>query len=273
MNTTILQSNTVTMFEKSQQFWTTSMDIAENFNRRHDNVIQAINKIEKFLNKDALFFKEMFYTDTYGREQRMYEISRDGFSLLVMGFTGKKALCWKLKYIEAFNLLERQLHRRASPEWQQVRQQGKVLRLQATDAIQELVAHAKNQGSKNAEKYYMLITRMEYKALFYIASVSPKPESIRDMLNELQLSNLATAEGIISKVIRNSIQDALYYKDIYKLCKVKIEDFVGLVGITTIPAAESMLGHNSKHMLEFDGQEAATSHPKPESYKNQPDGA
>jgi Rha family phage regulatory protein len=240
----------VLVFEKSQQFWTTSTDIANNFDKEHKHVLDKIEKLSESLQKDAPYFRPMFYTDTYGREQRMYEISRDGFSLLVMGFTGKKALCWKLKYIEAFNLLERQLHKRASPEWQQVRQQGKVMHLQATDAIQELVAYAKNQGSKNAEKYYITITRMEYKALFYIASVSPKPENIRDMLNELQLSNLATAEGIISKVIRTSIQNGLHYKDVYRLCKEKIEEFVELIGITTIPAAESMLGHNSMHMIE-----------------------
>lgn len=42
----------------------------------------------------------------------MYIMNRDGFSLLAMGFTGKKALEWKLKYINAFNEMERQLRER-----------------------------------------------------------------------------------------------------------------------------------------------------------------
>lgn len=54
-----------------------------------------------------LNFEQMFFPveipDSYGRPQRAYLMNRDGFSLLVMGFTGKSALEWKLKYIEAFN--------------------------------------------------------------------------------------------------------------------------------------------------------------------------
>lgn len=265
-------NNPVAVFERGQQFWTTSIDIADKFGKRHDHVLASIEKLMHSLQKDVPYFREMYKPDSYGREQRMYEITRDGFSLLVMGFTGKKALLWKVKYIEAFNHLERQLYKRASPHWQQLRERGKAVRLEATDAIQELVEYAKSQGSTNAEKYYMLITNMEYKALFYIASVSPKPANIRDMLNELQLSNLATAEGIISRVIRKYIAAMLHYKEIYKLCKEEIEKFVGLIGVTTIPAQESMLGHNSRHMVEGEGQEAATSCPEPESSKNQPSG-
>ena len=55
------------------------------------------------------FFIESTYADSYGRQQKCYDVTRDGFSLLVMGFTGKKALEWKLKYIEAFNAMEQRL--------------------------------------------------------------------------------------------------------------------------------------------------------------------
>lgn len=51
-------------------------------------------------------FVESQYLDSQGKEQLEYLMTRDGFSLLVMGFTGKEALQWKLKYIEAFNKME-----------------------------------------------------------------------------------------------------------------------------------------------------------------------
>lgn len=86
-----------------------SRQIAESFEKRHDHVMRDIDSIKK----DAPNFGEMFFEtqapDSYGRPQRTYLMNRDGFTLLAMGFTGKAALEWKLKYIAAFNAMEKQL--------------------------------------------------------------------------------------------------------------------------------------------------------------------
>lgn len=86
-----------------------SRQIADNFEKRHDHVMRDIDAIKK----DVPNFGEMFFEtetpDSYGRPQRTYLMNRDGFSLLVMGFTGKAALEWKLKYIQAFNEMEKKL--------------------------------------------------------------------------------------------------------------------------------------------------------------------
>lgn len=91
---------------KDQQAVTTSLQVAESFERSHDNVLKAIYRLEK----DVVNFNEMFSEgnepDLYGRDRRIYYMNRDGFTLLAMGFTGKKALDFKLKYIEAFNNME-----------------------------------------------------------------------------------------------------------------------------------------------------------------------
>lgn len=85
---------------------TSSIEAAEIFGKRHDHVMRDINSLKK----DVPNFGEMFFeaetTDSYGRKQRIYYMNRDGFSLLVMGYTGKKAMQFKLKYIEAFNKME-----------------------------------------------------------------------------------------------------------------------------------------------------------------------
>lgn len=60
-------------------------------------------------------FIESCEPDSYGRDQKVYLMTRDGFSLLVMGFTGKSALEWKLKYIDAFNKMEEQIKGSAIP--------------------------------------------------------------------------------------------------------------------------------------------------------------
>lgn len=86
-----------------------SRQIAEDFEKRHDHVMRDIDAIKK----DVPNFGEMFFEttapDSYGREQRVYLMNRDGFTLLAMGFTGKAALEWKLKYIAAFNEMEKKL--------------------------------------------------------------------------------------------------------------------------------------------------------------------
>lgn len=92
-----------------RQAVTSSLQVAETFEKRHDNILRNINSIKK----DVLNFEEMFVEstepDSYGRDRRMYYMNRDGFTLLAMGFTGKKAMQFKLKYIKAFNSMEKQL--------------------------------------------------------------------------------------------------------------------------------------------------------------------
>lgn len=85
---------------------TDSKKVAETFGKEHFHVLRDIDNIKK----DVSNFGEMFYettrTDSYGRQQRIYEMTRDGFSILAMGFNGSEAMQWKLKYLEAFNKME-----------------------------------------------------------------------------------------------------------------------------------------------------------------------
>lgn len=99
----------VAVIIKNDQIVVSSRQIAENFEKRHDHVIRDIESMKK----DVPNFGEVFYEstapDSYGRDQKIYLMNRDGFSLLAMGFTGQKALQWKLKYIQAFNEMEQKL--------------------------------------------------------------------------------------------------------------------------------------------------------------------
>ncbi len=91
---------------KDRQAVTSSLNVADNFEKRHDNTLRDIDQLKK----DVLNFEEMFFEanepDSYGRDRRVVYMNRDGFTILAMGFTGKKALQFKLKYIEAFNQME-----------------------------------------------------------------------------------------------------------------------------------------------------------------------
>lgn len=93
---------------------TLSTQVAEFFGKRHDNVMQAITGLRSQLDGNHLLnFQEVTteYQNGKGGTQTApaYRLTRDGFTLLAMGFTGKKALAFKLAYIEAFNRMEREL--------------------------------------------------------------------------------------------------------------------------------------------------------------------
>lgn len=151
-----------------------SRQIADNFEKRHDHVMRDIDTIKK----DVPNFGEMFFEtetpDTYGRPQRTYLMNRDGFSLLVMGFTGKAALEWKLKYIAAFSAMEKKL-KESSPDYselsptlryliemeQRQHQQEQALAQtnQRVDEIRELVALNPNGWRKTTTRMIVKIAQ------------------------------------------------------------------------------------------------------------------
>ena len=93
-----------------QQVVTSSRNVAEHFEKRHADVLETIEKLKtenSVLTK--MFFETTYKVDGNNKSYKEYLMNRDGFSLLVMGFTGAKALAWKLKYIEAFNAMEAKL--------------------------------------------------------------------------------------------------------------------------------------------------------------------
>lgn len=90
---------------------TTSLEVSRHFNKRHDHVVRSIRDLLDNCPKEftAPNFGVSEYTDETGRTLPLFILYRDGFMLLVMGYTGKKALAVKLAYIEAFNRLEAEL--------------------------------------------------------------------------------------------------------------------------------------------------------------------
>ncbi|EMK3736202.1 Rha family transcriptional regulator, partial [Escherichia coli] len=88
---------------------TSSLAVAEYFCKQHKNVIQKIQTLECSVEFTELNFQPSDYTDCTGRKLPCYQITRDGFAFLAMGFTGKRAAQFKEAYINAFNQMEKQL--------------------------------------------------------------------------------------------------------------------------------------------------------------------
>lgn len=89
-----------------KQAVTTSLQVAETFGKRHDNVMQAIGGLLKNKETRKMFAEGTYTNEQNGQQYPMYYMNRDGFTLLAMGFTGSKAMQFKLQYIDAFNAME-----------------------------------------------------------------------------------------------------------------------------------------------------------------------
>ena len=108
-NIEIFENDEALVKVENNQIVTDSRSVAEHFGKRHDNVMVAIGGILKNKETQQMFCKTTYVNEQNNQTYPMYLMNRDGFSLLVMGFTGKAALEWKIKYIEAFNEMEKQL--------------------------------------------------------------------------------------------------------------------------------------------------------------------
>ena len=206
------------VFIKNDEPVCSSVDVAEKFGKRHGDVLRAVDNLIKSLRKIAsrAMFRLSQRKTTDGQTHRMYYMNRDGFSLLVMGFTGKETLEWKLKYINAFNTMENFIREKSTQEWVETRKNGKLTRKAETDIIKQLIEYAKEQGSEHSNMLYVTYSKLANK----MAGISD-----RDLATTWQLNQLSLIEPIILNQIRAGMKINLHYKEIYKDCKRQIELF------------------------------------------------
>lgn len=172
------------VYLKNDEAVCSSLQVAEKFGKRHDRVLRAIDNLLESLPKNGETSKMFILSNRKaddGQFHRMYLMNRDGFSLLVMGFTGKKALDWKLQYIKAFNQMENFIREKSTQTWVETRKYGKLTRKAETDTIQKLVEYAKEQGSGHAEMLYMTYSKLANK----MAGVKNRDEATVKQLNDL----------------------------------------------------------------------------------------
>ena len=102
---------------KNKQVVTSSLQVAETFRKQHEHVLEAIDELKQGLaeNSADLFYEDIYVHPQNKQSYRQVIMNRDGFTLLAMGFTGQKALQFKLKYIEAFNQMEKEIQQPKLP--------------------------------------------------------------------------------------------------------------------------------------------------------------
>jgi Rha family phage regulatory protein len=221
------------MVKHGDQARVSSRVVAEKFGKEHRHVLRAIRNLGITEEFRVCNFGQSNYLNKQGKNIDEIMMTRDGFSILAMGFTGPEAMRWKIDFINAFNAMEKALLRTIKSEtWARARIQGKEVRNELTDAIQDLIEYATAQGSKNAKMYYANITNMEYKALKLLEQGSKIGENFRDTLDKFEINALFMAEQIAQHWINEGMKQGLHYKEIYQLAKMKVEQYTKSACVT-----------------------------------------
>lgn len=210
--------------------------IAEGFNRRHEQIVRLIKKYRKE-------FEEINTTQVFIRKGKTksfeeYLLDEDQFLFLGALFKNNPQIVkFKLQLVLEFRRCRKQLtsalNQKHDLTWNQTRLTGKTIRFLETGAIQEFIIYAKEQGGtpEGCDEYYSNFTRMVNMLLFICES---KFKSLRDVLTPEQLVTIGAAERIIGKSLRDDMKANVFYKDIYKNAKKKVEIFAELNGQTEV---------------------------------------
>ena len=187
----------------NNQVVVSSRQVAENFGKDHKHVLEGVRTILAAENSAAKFFHETTY-ENRGKQYPEYLMNRDGFSLLVMGFTGEKALEWKVKYINAFNAMEQELRNKELEKPKQTNERDKAMLLNAQSRQATLFMKLSERSSIPEFKRIMeayAANSLAGKEIVSLPEAKEKTYSATDIGNMLGVSKnkigvLANANGM-----------------------------------------------------------------------------
>ncbi len=178
------------------KIFVSSLDVAHHFEKQHRNVLQSLESIECSEEFRALNFQRSSYKSTQNREMPMFRMTRDGFAMLVMGFTGVKAAYWRERYIQAFNLMEADLLKKQIVH-AETRGRSKTIRVKATDSYKEHGATEWYHYSNNTDCIYEIMFGGTAAQLRRTWGLPPKA-NIRDHLTTDRLDTIIQIESAIT---------------------------------------------------------------------------
>lgn len=176
----------------------TSLDVAETFEKEHRRVLQDIRELGCSEEFREHYFVQLEYLNQQNHKQPMYYITRDGFVLLAMGYTGEKVMKFKEAYIKQFNAMETVL-------------QGKLIEREKGIAVRQSLTKAIQQSGENERTHghaYSLYTDLIYKAVFGKNAKQlreeygiTKQDNLRDLFAQEELAKVKSAEMVVSRLV------------------------------------------------------------------------
>lgn len=226
--------------------------IAEGFARRHNEVLNLINKYkqqfidaESFTNKPAKLLERK--VKTAGRPVIEYLLNKEQTTFLGMLFratsnTEDPVLKFKARLAKDFinqeKIIVALMSERQTPEWIENRSAGKLVRKEETDTIKDFIDYCKGQGSQHADKYYVTLTKCVNNNMFI---VDGKFKNVRNIMTANQLIDVKFADKIVSKALIEGMSKGLKYKEIYQLVKKRVVTMAEIYGQSEVVSKQMMI--------------------------------
>ncbi len=185
-------------FGREERAACTSLDVAETFGKEHKHVLRDIRELGCSEEFNRSNFGPISYTDSMNRKQDEIVMTRDGFTLLVMGYTGETAMKFKEAYIRQFNAMEAAL-------------QGKLIERQKGIAVRQALTKALQQSNEDARMHghaYSVYTNCIYKVLFGMDANHlrekfgiGKNDNLRNCFSQEELRAVQSMECLVSGLV------------------------------------------------------------------------
>lgn len=208
---------------RKNKVFTNSKVIAEGTNNQHESIVATIRKYEN----DIFDFGELDFSDLKsgkrGQPERVYYLNEEQATFVITLLRNSKVVVkFKKELVRQFYAMRHFLIEKQSQLWNDTRLISKENRLKETDVIKLLAEYAKEQGSTHSDKLYLTYTKLAN------SIVCGK----RDEMTTSELNTLTLVESIIKQTIEIDMSMGMYYKDIYKNCKERIEQFAEITYLT-----------------------------------------
>ncbi len=191
-----------------------------------DNKHHAIRELIKKYKSDIEDFGTLLILNeesTGGRPMEVYLLNEEQATFVITLLRNSKVVVqFKKELVRQFYAMRQLLMEKQSQLWTDTRQTSKENRLKETDVIKQLIDYAKEQGSTHSDKLYMVYTKLAKTVI----------DDKRDNLTVREINNLTLVESIILQTIQAGISRQMYYKEIYKDCKDRIEKFIDIAYLT-----------------------------------------
>ena len=206
---------------RKNEVFTNSKVIAEGTNNQHESIVATIRKYEN----DIFDFGELDFSDLKsgkrGQPERVYYLNEEQATFVITLLRNSKVVVkFKKELVRQFYAMRHFLIEKQSQLWNDTRLISKENRLK--EVIKLLAEYAKEQGSTHSDKLYLTYTKLANSIVC----------GNRDEMTTSELNTLTLVESIIKQTIEIDMSMGMYYKDIYKNCKERIEQFAEITYLT-----------------------------------------
>lgn len=226
---------TTLVFLQKDELFVSSWDLSLGFGVEHRAIIKLIKKYKQEFETFGILaptmqqlrkkkvghpIQEQFLNEGQAMYLTTLLTNNDTVRKFKMHLTGE--------FLRQRKLLMQLINNKQNEDWIEARAQNKFQRKETTDVIKLFVEYAKKQGSQNAEQYYCNITKMENQTLVPLEFLQQKFPNLREVVDRYTLDRLKMCDEIVAQALVDGMQKELYYKEIYKLARERVEIYAEL---------------------------------------------